>query len=335
MKRALPAFALAIVLFACVMVVALGSEQDSDSSASPPAANSALGEWRGLAPATLKRTEVAAARIGRFVYVIGGFEERSGQTVSALERYDISRNSWRRMRPMPIGVNHGVAATHGGRLYVHGGYTARRDLSSATRRLYVYNPRSNRWARLPDSREPRAAHAFAALNGKLFAAGGRNETADLTSMEVYDTRRRRWRPAPPFPGPRRDHMTGVAAGGLFYALAGREGNTLYRTAERYDPRRRRWQRLPPMRRARAGIASVAISRGRIVVFGGEDFGTGKTIPEVELFDPAKRRWRSLPDMRTPRHGLGGVSLRNRVYAIQGGPQPGFHFADTLEFLDVR
>jgi Kelch motif len=335
MKRALPAFALALVLAAGVMVVAFGSEPEPVCCAPPPAENSARGKWLALAPATLKRTEVTAARIGRFVYVVGGFEERSGQTVAALERYDIRRNSWRRLRSMPIGVNHGVATAHRGKLYVHGGYTARRDLSSATRRLYSYTPQTNRWRRLPDSREPRAAHAFAALGGRLYAAGGRNETADLTSMEVYDVRRRRWQRGPSFPGPRRDHMTGVAAGGFFYALAGREGNTLYRTAERYHPGRRQWRRLPPMRRARAGIASAAVSRGRVVVFGGEDFGTGKTIEKVELFDPARRRWRSLPDMRTPRHGLGGVALGNRVYAIEGGPQPGFHFADTIEFLDVR
>ncbi len=335
MKRALPAFALAVVLAAAVIVVAVGSEPKPDCCAPPPAEGAARNEWRPLAPATLQRSEVAAARIGRFVYVVGGFEAKGGQTVAALERYDIRRNNWGQMRPMPIAVNHPVAAAHRGRLYVHGGYRARRDLSSASRRLYVYSPESNRWRRLADSRQPRAAHAFAALGGHLYAAGGRNETADLTSMEVYDIARRRWRRGPAFPGPRRDHMTGVAAGGYFYALAGREGDTLYRTAERYHPRRRRWQRLPPMRRARAGIAAAAVSRGRVVVFGGEDFGTGKTIGDVELFDPARRRWRSLPAMRTPRHGLGGVSLRNRVYAIEGGAQPGFHFADTIEFLDVR
>ena len=90
-----------------------------------------------------------------------------------------------------------------------------------------------------------------------------------------------------------------------------------------------------MRRARGGIASAALSGGRVVVFGGEDFGTGRTISEVELYDPGKASWRSLPDMRTPRHGLGGVSRGNRIFAIQGGPQPGFHFASTIEFLDVR
>ena len=35
-------------------------------------------------------------------------------------------------------------------------------------------------------------------------------------------------------------------------------------------------------------------------------------------------------MRTPRHGLGGVAYRGRVYALEGGPQPGFAFSNALE-----
>ena len=89
-----------------------------------------------------------------------------------------------------------------------------------------------------------------------------------------------------------------------------------------------------MARERAGIASVALPGGRIAVFGGEDFGTGRTIGEVELLDTRTRRWRRLPDMRTPRHGLGGVARGKRVYSLLGGPQPGFHFASTVEYLDV-
>ncbi len=334
-SRGLIAALVALLAAAGVALAVTAGDGDGEGGGPPPARGAATGEWRPLAPATLQRTEVAAARIGRFVYVVGGFEKRSGLTTGALERYDIRRNRWRALSSMPIGVNHPTAAAYRGKLYVHGGYTARRNLASATRRLYVYNPKTDRWRRLPDSREERAAHALAALRGRLYAAGGRNETADLTSMEIYDFARRRWRRGPAFKGPRRDHMTGVAAGGYFYALAGREGATNYTVAERYDPKRRRWQRLPSMRRARGGIASAAVSRGRVVVFGGEDFGTGKTIREVELYDPRRRRWRSLPAMRTPRHGLGGVSLGNRVYSIAGGPSPGFHFSDTIEFLDVR
>ena len=102
-------------------------------------------------------------------------------------------------------------------------------------------------------------------------------------------------------------------------------------AERYDPRRERWESLPDMEKPRGGIAAAVVD-GRIVVFGGEE--SGGTIREVELYNPSTRRWRSLPPMRTPRHGLGGVSRGNRVYAIEGGPTPGFDFSDTIEFLDI-
>ena len=55
---------------------------------------------------------------------------------------------------------------------------------------------------------------------------------------------------------------------------------------------------------------------------------------MELFDPGKRRWHLLPPMLTPRHGLGGAALGRRIYAIEGGPSPGFAFSDSIEFLDV-
>ncbi|MDQ3648260.1 MAG: galactose oxidase, partial [Actinomycetota bacterium] len=291
--------------------------------------------WRPLAGAPSARTEVAAARIGRSIYVVGGFERSSGATVGTLERYDIRRNRWRRMRSLPVGVNHPTAVAHRGRLYVHGGYRARRSLGSATARLWVYHPRRNRWSRLPSSPSPRAAHAVGIVGGRLYAAGGANERGSLRTMDVYSFRLKRWARGRSFPGVARDHTTGAATGGRFYVLAGRQGaRGNFRVAESYDPRRRRWARLPDMRRARGGLAA-AVVRGRIVVFGGEDFTAGRTIEGVEVYDPRRRRWRDLPDMRTPRHGLGGAALGRRAYAVSGGRRPGFHFSRSIEFLDLR
>ena len=333
MRRARLAVLLALAMAGAVVAVALAFEREEPLG--PPVRDAAAGEWRPLAPAGLERTEVAAARIGRSIYVAGGFEKRSGLTTGALERYDIRANRWKRLRSMPVGLNHPTAAAYRGKLYVHGGYTGRRDLTSATGRLLVYNPRTNRWARLPRSARLRAAHGLAVVGRRLYAFGGKNNTGELRSMEVYDFKRRRWSGAPPMKGPPRDHMAGVAAGGFIYALAGRDltgGPGNYATAERYDPKRRRWERLPSMRKARGGIASAKLSGGRVIVFGGEE-STG-TIREVEVYEPKRRRWRSLPDMRTPRHGLGGVSLNDRVYAIEGGPRPGFFFSNAIEFIDV-
>jgi N-acetylneuraminic acid mutarotase len=87
-----------------------------------------------------------------------------------------------------------------------------------------------------------------------------------------------------------------------------------------------------MRKARGGIAAAVVSRGRIVVVGGEE--AAGTIRDVELYDPATRRWRSLPPLPTPRHGLGAVSRGNRIWALSGGDQPGFHFTGTVESLRI-
>jgi hypothetical protein len=290
--------------------------------------------WTPLAPAPLERTEVAAARIGRFIYVVGGFERTSGHSAAAVERYDIRRDRWSLARDMPIALNHPTATAHRGMLYVHGGYRASAALSEPTGALLRYNPRRRRWRQLPPAPTPRAAHALAAIDGRLYAAGGANDSGSLRSLEIYNIRRARWRRGPDFPGPPRNHTTGVASGGRFYVLAGRDAGN-FATAERYDPRRRAWEELPPMRVPRGGIASVRLGDGRIVVFGGERLEPGgTTIAEVELFDPRRRRWSPLPDLRTPRHGLGGAARGRRIYAIEGGPIPGFNFSNAIEYLDV-
>jgi N-acetylneuraminic acid mutarotase len=290
--------------------------------------------WVALRDAPLERTEVAAARVGRFVYVVGGFESSDGTTSAAVERYDLRADRWQGMRDMPLALNHPTAVAYRGRVYVHGGYAAAGGLEDPTTALLRFDPERNRWRRLASSATPRAAHAAAVIGDRLYVAGGANDSGSLRSLEVYSFRSDRWTRGPSFPGPARNHTGGVASGGRFYVVAGRDAGNLA-AVDRYDPRRRSWQELPPVRTPRGGIASVRLRDGRIVVFGGEQLTPGgKTIGAVELFDPRTRRWRALPDMRTPRHGLGGVAFGRRVYAIQGGPSPGLFFSPAIEFLDV-
>jgi N-acetylneuraminic acid mutarotase len=289
--------------------------------------------WTPLPDASLPRSEVGAARVGGSIYVVGGFGP-DNRTTAAVERYDIKRRRWRRVRSMPEGLNHPVAVAYRGNLYVSGGYTGESSLSEPSRALLRYNPRRKRWKRLPPAPTPRAAHAAAVIRGRLYVAGGANDSGSLRSLEIYDFARRRWSGGPDFPGQPRNHTTGVASGGHFYVLGGRDAQN-YTTTERYRPRLRLWQPLPPMRTARGGIASARLRDGRIVVFGGEDLSPGgETIREVELLNPRTLRWRRLPAMRTPRHGLGGAALGNRVFALEGGVVPGFSTSPTIEFLDV-
>src|SRR5690348_1806378 len=81
-------------------------------------------EWRSAHRSLIARTEVGAARIGDRVYVVGGYKGPSGEVTGALERYDISSDSWRTLRPLPIAVDHAGVTAAGGKLYVTGGFFA-------------------------------------------------------------------------------------------------------------------------------------------------------------------------------------------------------------------
>ena len=295
------------------------------------AASSAAERWRTLSDSTLARTEVAAARIGDHAYVVGGFAAPSGQTSAVVERYDLRRDGWTRVQPIPQAVNHAAAVAYRGDLYVVGGYTAPGGLAAETAALWRYRPSTDRWTRLRDAPSARGALVAGVAGGRLYAAGGARRGTALRTLEVYDFARRRWSRGPSM-RVAREHLAGAVHGGAFYVLAGRTasaGNLA--VAERYVPTRRRWERLPAMRKPRGGIAA-AVANGRIVVVGGEE-GAG-TIAEVESYDPRTRRWRFEAPLPTPRHGLGAVSLGGRVFALEGGPVPGLTYSAATEALRI-
>ncbi len=132
-------------------------------AAGPSTGDARTDRWTALAPAPLERTEVAAARIGRSIYVVGGFEERSGATSAAVERYDIRRNRWSRVRAMPIAVNHATAVAHRGRPLRARRLHGRERPERPDRRADALRPRAQALApaaRLADpARGPRAGRA--------------------------------------------------------------------------------------------------------------------------------------------------------------------------------
>jgi Kelch motif protein len=296
------------------------------------ATDSATEAWRPLREAPLERTEVGAARIGHSIYVVGGFV-RPSTTTAVVERYDIGRDRWQLLPSMPIAVNHPAVASHRGFLYVYGGYTGS-DFVAVTDALQRYDPRTGRWTLLPGAPTGRAAAGLVAYRGELFAVGGTNDDfGPMRRLEIYDIAKREWRRGPPMRVPR-EHVAAVATADGVYVLGGRLDGGNLDTAERFDPRRGRWSRLPHLLFPRSGFAAAAVG-GKPVAFGGEELTPdGTTIAPVEIFDPARRRWRRLPDMRIPRHGLGGAALGRRVYALEGGPHPGFAFSAAIEFLDI-
>lgn len=301
--------------------------------------------WRSLPPSPLARTEVGAAAVGRFVYVVGGFGN-AGAPSDEVERYDTRRRRWTLVAPLPSTLNHPAVVGHRGRLYVLGGYT-NAPLSpgpvfdgsaDVSRSFFVYRPERDAWQRLPDLPRPRAAGAAAVIGHRLYLAGGVGFSyRALPEVEAFNLRAKRWTRAPDLRLPA-DHVAGTAARGAFYVLGGRPayGGQNYAYAQRYRPGDNRWRRLPDMTRGHAGFGAVTVC-GRVVALGGEQPGDGPTgtIDRVEQYDPQDREWSRLPDLSMPRHGLGVARVGRHIYAIEGGTVTLVGISNVVESLAVK
>src|SRR5215212_4098584 len=161
--------------------------------------------WRRLAPAPSERTEVAAAAVGRRIWVLGGYAT-DGKTLATAEIYDTATDTWSRGPDLPVAVNHAMAATLEGVLYVAGGNDGRRP-SDQVARLD-----GDRWRRLASLPRGRQAGGLVALDGRLYLVGGVVEGGLASDTQVYDPAADRWSPAPGLPT-RREHLGAAAAGG--------------------------------------------------------------------------------------------------------------------------
>src|SRR5919197_5721571 len=122
--------------------------------------------WQSHTQLPLPRTEVAAARNGNEIVVVGGYVQ-GGETSAQADAFSLAKNSWRRLPDLPQAVNHAMAATWRGRIVVAGGYVARQQPSD---RVFVLE--NNRWRELAHLAEPRAAAGAAVIGDTLYVAGG-------------------------------------------------------------------------------------------------------------------------------------------------------------------
>lgn len=312
---------IALVLAAC-------SAPDGAASTSPSAPSQPF-EWRRLSPAPSSRTEPVAAVDGEGLIVLAGGFDSGGQTVATVEIYDPSRDRWTNGPSLPMAVNHAMAATVGGTVYLMGGYT-----SGGAPSAQAFALMGDGWQPLPPMPEPRAAGGAAAAGGRIYVAGGVGSSGLARSTLVLDPATGTWSTAPGLLDPR-EHLGVAGFGGRVYVVGGRTGAGNLADAEVFEPASGSWSRLPDMPTARGGLAAAATTNGFVVAPGGEDLRPGgTTYPQVEALDVDRERWITLPQMPSPRHGLGVVAVGETVYTLSGGPQPALTVSDTVEAIDL-
>jgi hypothetical protein len=174
-----------------------------------------------------------------------------------------------------------VGVTIGGRIYVVGGVVPNAGVVGD---LTVYDPATNMHATLAPMPTPREHLAAAAIDGKLYVAGGRSGPLFAT-LEVYDPATNTWTTKAPMPTPRGGTGAAVLDGRLY--VIGGEGARIYPEVEEYDPATDRWRRVANLAVPVHGIYPVTLGGELFVAGGGIVPGYGAT--------NAVQGWKRLPD----------------------------------------
>ena len=104
----------------------------------------------------------------------------------------------------------------------------------------------------------RGAMGVAVINGKIYAAGGLNNSVDVATLTVYDPIANSWATLASMPT-NRDHLTAQAVDGKLYAIGGRHTQieAVVGVTEVYDPGHQHWSTMAPMQTPRGASAVVS------------------------------------------------------------------------------
>jgi N-acetylneuraminic acid mutarotase len=268
-----PRTEVAAVLAGNEIFVIGGYTQDGHNSGRVDAYSPKTNRWRRVAdlPISVDHT-MAAAHRGR-VYVVGGYAGPNHARVT--NAYVLANGAWTLLPPMPEQRAAGGAAVVNGRLYVVGGVSsATIDGSPLAAEMLVYDIAQKRWSRAPGPTK-REHLGVTALNGRIYAVGGRLAGADtnLQFFEVFTPTTGTWRRLAPVPG-KRGGTTAAATGRTIVSAGGETPTETIRTVYAYSTKTRRWRRLPNLPTPRHGLGGVAFGKRIYVIGGGRQPGLG-------------------------------------------------------------
>jgi N-acetylneuraminic acid mutarotase len=260
--------------------------------------DSVTDKWTKMKDMPRAGHHLATAAYKGKLYVFGGGAQLrpGGDTwvpVNSAWEYDLDKDSWRALAPMPTRRGAAVAAVVGDKIYVIGGAG--------------YHPNEKRIDFGLSANVPHRA---------------------LTTNEVYDPATDKWETRSPMPTARNHASIGVANGKI-YVIGGRLGSVFVNASatdvvEEYDPASDSWgYAMARMPRPRTGTAFGSYN-GKIYIAGGEylDNNIVGTYRDVDVFDPIANAWTSLPPLSVPRHGLIGGMIGNHFHVISGHMQSG-------------
>lgn len=181
---------------------------------------------------------------------------------------------------------------------------------------------------------PRAYHAAAVVDGKIYVMGGAGaDNKPVGSVQVYDPATRTWAARANMPTPRALFGAGTVRGTIYTVGGTTRGLDKLAVVEAYDTATNTWARRADMPTPRNAL-STAVVDGKVYAIGGwgldrpeagweslDPKALAKDFSTVEAYDPETDTWATLADMPTPRSHMTVSAFGGKIYAIGGGVPP--------------
>lgn len=237
------------------------------------------------------------------IYVIGAFDESlSGfpkeTPAPNIYIYDPLSDTWIKGPPIPAERQRGSAGLveYQGKFYVVLGNKLGHTAAGVVF-LDEFDPATNAWTPLADAPRSRDHFQAVALNGKLYAMGGRQSAnpgaaifTDLEKVDVYDFAKASWST---LPSPASD-MKVKRSGGILAAMGdeilfagGSNPNVLttapYNLTDAFNTLTNTWRSLAPLNTARQVAGGFVNNSGFYVASGSGGTGGSPTLATMEAF----------------------------------------------------
>jgi hypothetical protein len=226
------------------------------------------------------------------IYRIGGMAARNHEgakqdlySLALVQRFDVRRQLWEDVAPLPAPRSSHDAVVLGHKLYVAGGWQMR---GAKTKPVWPTNalmldladPQSG-WKEFPQPFRRRAL-ALAALGSRVFCIGGMDSNDEPTlAVDVYDTANGHWTKGPDLP-------EGTFKG--FGCSATAQNGRIYVTTMQGDLLRlsldaSRWEIVGRLEHPRIAHRLVTAGANQLIALGGEN-GEEDKLPDLELLTPS-------------------------------------------------
>ena len=289
-------------------------------------------EWEELAMHDSAQS-IALVSDGKHLYRVGGlsFRNKDGSentefdSTSFFARYDIEKNQWEELEPLPMGRSSHDAAVLGRKIYAVGGW----NLQGANTQdafwhdqilVFDLDEPKKGWQEIEGPGYSLRALSVAAHNGKLYAAGGMGKKGFLRTTSIYDPAANSWSKGP-------DLISDSAMSGFATSMFA-VNNDLYCTGAsgivyRLDEDGNQWQVANRLLFPRMFLRLLPAGSQRLLAVGGTGSLTGRTssiesvvVGPVDSAVPKIVSW-TIPNPGTPAKQKLEILDGMRLYTFGG------------------